>query len=137
MRSETRSFAAYIVVGSTSSAVNIGARMLFDRFMSYEAAIIFAFIVSVVVAFLLYRRFVFDVTGPEWPTQFAKFVTVNLFGLVQVFCVSLLLARALFPAIGFTYHAETIAHVMGVGSPVLTSYFLHKHISFGRGRAVS
>lgn len=40
------------------------------------------------------------------------------------------LAFFLFPAIGFTWHAKTIAHIAGVSVPAITSYFGHRHFSF-------
>jgi len=48
----------------------------------------------------------------------------------QVWVVSVGLARVIFPAIGFSWRAETVAHVVGVLSPVVTSYVLHKRFSF-------
>ena len=50
--------------------------------------------------------------------------------VAQVWIVSVGLARFVFPAIGFTWHDETVAHVIGVLVPVVTSYLGHKHFSF-------
>ena len=43
-----------------------------------------------------------------------------------------LLVRLLFPAIDFKWHPEEVGHLIGVMSPVLNSYYAHKHFSFGR-----
>ena len=40
----------------------------------------------------------------------------------------------IFPAVGFTWHGETVAHVIGVLVPVVTSYLGHKHFSFAAPR---
>ncbi|MFN4018844.1 MAG: GtrA family protein, partial [Reyranella sp.] len=61
-----------------------------------------------------------------------RFVLVNMLALVQVWIVSVGLARWLFPASGFTFHADTVAHVIGVLFPVLTSYVGHKRFSFAK-----
>jgi putative flippase GtrA len=82
-------------------------------------------------AFLLARMFVFQGAGGSVHGQFARFALINAAALAQVLLVSLLLARAVFPAIGFVWQAEMVAHVIGVISPVVTSYVLHKRFSFG------
>jgi putative flippase GtrA len=51
-------------------------------------------------------------------------------GLLQVLAVSLLLEAIVFPRLGFTWHAATVAHVIGVASPAFTSYYAHKFFSF-------
>jgi putative flippase GtrA len=54
--------------------------------------------------------------------------------LVQVWVVSVGLARLVFPAVGFTWHADDIAHLIGVTIPAVTSYFGHRHFSFASRR---
>ncbi len=46
------------------------------------------------------------------------------------------LDRFVFPAVGFTWHAETVAHVIAVASPILTSYVAHKYFSFAEAAGV-
>jgi len=59
---------------------------------------------------------------------------VNAVAFAQVWIVSVGLAHWVFPAIGFTWRAETVAHVVGVISPVAVSYVLHKRFSFAPQR---
>ena len=63
-------------------------------------------------------------------SEYTRFALVNLAAVAQVWVVSVGLARLVFPAIGFTWHAEIVAHVIGVVVPVFTSYLGHKHFSF-------
>ena len=44
------------------------------------------------------------------------------------------LARLAFPAVGFDWLAEDIAHLIGVAIPAVTSYFGHRHFSFSSRR---
>jgi putative flippase GtrA len=62
--------------------------------------------------------------------EYARFALVNAVAFAQVWLVSVGLARLVFPAIDFTWQAETVAHVIGVVSPIVTSYIGHKHFSF-------
>jgi putative flippase GtrA len=58
------------------------------------------------------------------------FTLVNLVAVAQTWIVSVWLADYLFPQMGFTWHIRDIAHAVGVGVPVLTSYVGHKKWSF-------
>ena len=62
--------------------------------------------------------------------EYIRYSLVNLVAVVQVWVVSVVLARVAFPAIGYAWHAETTAHIVGVIVPVFSSYLGHKHFSF-------
>jgi putative flippase GtrA len=103
--------------------------------MPYEAAVVFAYLCGMAVAFLLNRSFVFQgATDGRASRQTWRFALVNLVALAQVWIVGVGLARIVFPKIGFFWHAELIAHSIAVASPVVTSYFAHKHFSFAPER---
>jgi putative flippase GtrA len=98
--------------------------------MSYEAAIPVAYLIGMGVAYVLNRALVFAPSGRAISDEWVRFSIVNLIAAGQVWIVSVGLARVVFPAIGFGFHTETTAHVIGVLSPVFTSYIGHKHITF-------
>ncbi|WP_240782377.1 GtrA family protein [Roseococcus sp. SYP-B2431] len=125
-------FVRFVLTGGTAAAVNIGARMLLSLAMPYEAAVAVAYLIGMATAYLLARRFVFAASGGSMAGEFWRFALVNLIALAQVWLVSVGLARLVFPAIGFTFHAETVAHVIGVLSPIGTSYIGHRRFSFAR-----
>jgi putative flippase GtrA len=62
--------------------------------------------------------------------QFFKFLIVNLIALVQIFLVAQMFAYYILPAIGWNWHSETVAHAIGLVSPLLTSYWVHKFWTF-------
>jgi hypothetical protein len=59
-----------------------------------------------------------------------RFAFVNIVALLQVWLISVGLARLFFPWIGFVFHAELVAHTIGVASPAITSFLAHEHFSF-------
>jgi putative flippase GtrA len=128
--SRKREFLSFVLIGGFAAAVNFVARFPIDRFTSFEVAIVLAYIIAMTTAFLLNRRFVFMASDGPIAQQYWRFVLVNLLALAQVFAVSVGLARLLFPAMGFTWQADAIAHAIGLASPILTSYWAHKHFSF-------
>ena len=133
--SERQRLILFIGIGGFASLVNLVARILFDGFTSYEAAIVLAFPVALTTAFLLNRALVFDGGRGDWRGQYWRFLLVNLAALAQVFLISVALARLIFPAIGFGWHADTVAHAVGLISPIFTSYWAHKHFSFSERAA--
>lgn len=127
---DVKGLAAFVAIGGFASAVNLLARIALDALTSYEAAIVLAFPFGLTTAFLLNRAFVFNRTQSSWTRQYWRFLLVNLATLVQIFLISVALARWVFPMLGMTWHAKTIAHAVGLLSPILTSYWAHKHFSF-------
>jgi putative flippase GtrA len=129
--SEAFRFASFLVTGGISAACNIGARFLMSRVMRYELAVLFAYLIGMIVAFILARTFVFEKGERGWQAELARFATVNVFGLSLVWLVSVGLVRLVFPRMKFYWHPEDVAHLVGVASPVFISYYAHKYFSFG------
>ena len=130
MSAERNRFVLFVLAGGTAAIVNILSRIALNWLMPYEVAIIVAYLCGMTTAYLLNRYFVFAASGRGVASEYTRFALVNLAAVAQVWIVSVGLARLAFPAIGFTWHAETVAHVIGVAIPVFTSYLGHKHFSF-------
>ena len=131
---ERRQFVGFLMTGGFAACVNLAGRWLLSRVMSYELAIVIAYLVGMVFAFILAKRYVFESGSGSVAGEFARFALVNLASFLIVFVVSVGCARALFPAIGWTWHVEDLAHVIGVLSPIALSFYGHKHFSFGLRR---
>ena len=130
MTDEQRRFVLFVAAGGTAAVVNILSRVALNWAMPYEAAIVVAYLCGMTTAYLLNKYFVFEASGRAVASEYTRFALVNLAAVVQVWIVSVGLARLVFPAVGFAWHAETVAHVIGVVVPVFTSYLGHKHFSF-------
>lgn len=130
-----REFLSFVAIGGLAAGVNFVSRFPIDYFTSFEVAVVLAYAIAMTTAFLLNRAFVFKASDGPWLRQYWRFLLVNLLALVQVFVVSVGLARFVFPAVGIAWHAEAIAHAIGLASPILTSYWAHKRYSFAAPRA--
>jgi putative flippase GtrA len=128
---EMRRFALFLAASSIAALVNILSRIAINTVVSYEVAIVLAYLAGMTTAYVLNKFFVFLSADRQISAEYARFALVNLIAIVQVWCVSIALARWLFPVIGFTWHAETVAHIIGVASPAYTSYLGHRYFSFG------
>lgn len=123
-------FVRFVLVSAFAALVNFGARLVLSAWLSYPAAVAWAYVAGIATAFCLNRSLVFRASSNSLGTQVSWFVAVNLAGLAQTLLVSLFLARWLFPRLGVSAHAEEIAHAIGIGVPAITSYYGHKWFSF-------
>ena len=130
MTDERWRFVLFVLAGSLAAVVNVLSRIVLNWGVSYELAIVLAYVCGMVTAYVLSRYFVFAASGRAVASESVRFVLVNLAAAAQVWLVSVGLAHFVFPAIGFTWHGDTVAHVIGVAIPVVTSYLGHKHFSF-------
>jgi putative flippase GtrA len=123
-------FVLFVAAGGTAALANFGSRFLFDAFMPYVPAIVLAYGVGMVTAFLLNRAFVFTGANNPVAQQAFWFVAVNLAAVVQTVMISVLFARWVFPAVDMAWHPEAVAHAIGVIVPVFTSYIGHRRLTF-------
>jgi putative flippase GtrA len=126
----SRRFVLFVVAGGTAALANFGSRIGLSLVMPYVPAIVLAYGVGMLTAFVLNRAFVFTDAGTRMHHQVFWFAVVNLLAVAQTLAISLLLARWALPALGVQQHVETIAHAFGVAVPVVTSYLGHKRLTF-------
>lgn len=123
-------FAQFLLVGGVAALVNFLARILINKFVSFAYAVVLAYVVGMITAFVLSRLYVFEKSGRHHLHELRDFTLVNLLAAVQVWGISVGLAGYVFPAIGFHLYAPEVAHLIGLSVPAVTSYFGHKHFSF-------
>ncbi|OQP37065.1 GtrA family protein [Xanthomonas euvesicatoria] len=130
----SRQFALFLIAGGTAAVVNFGSRILLSHWLNYVPAIIIAYCLGMVTAFSLNKLFVFERSDKQLYKQIIWFVLVNIAAVIQTLLISLALARIIFPYLAIDFHAETLAHGIGVAVPVVTSYIGHKYLSFSQKR---
>ncbi len=126
----TPEFIRFLFAGGIAAGANFGSRFFFSTFLDYGLAVFFAYLVGMLVAFLLMRGHVFNASQGPLAPQVIKFVGVNLLAVLQTLAISLLLARWVLPSVGIEDQAEALGHLVGVLVPVVTSYFGHKFLTF-------
>lgn len=126
-----RQFLRFLIAGGVAAGANFGSRFIFSLYVSYELAIVLAYLVGMTVAFLLMRGQVFRASAGRLMPQVLKFTLVNGFAVLQTMVISLVLARYVFPRLGLLWaSSEALAHGVGVIVPVFSSYFGHKRLTF-------
>ncbi|TRO82714.1 GtrA family protein [Desulfuromonas acetexigens] len=126
----SRQFFAFLITGGVAAIVNFGSRILYNFWIDFPLAIIFAYISGMVTAFVLAKIFVFRASQQALHRSAVFFIIVNLFAVLQTWLISMGMAYYALPSLGVTAYVREIAHACGVVVPVFTSYIGHKRWSF-------
>jgi putative flippase GtrA len=126
----SRQFLAFLVSGGIAALANFVSRIVLNQWLSFSVAVVLAYLIGMVTAFVLARLFVFTESTQAVHRSALIFVGVNVLAIAQTWGISMLLAYWVLPAMGFTRFVPEIAHGIGVLVPVFTSYLGHKHWSF-------
>lgn len=126
----TREFLIFLLAGGISAVFNFVSRIFYSLWLDFAYSIFFAYITGMVIAFLLFKLFVFDESNQSAHRSVVFFVLVNMVGLTQTWGISMGLAHYLLPAFGVSSYVHEIAHAVGLGSTAFTSYIGHKKFSF-------
>ena len=123
-------FFQFLMVGGLAAGINFISRIGFSELVSYRVAIVLAYLIGMLTAFILSKRYVFEKSGRHFKDELRDFTVVNIFAVIQVWLISVGLAEYFFPYIVFTFYPEEVAHLIGLAIPAITSYFGHKYFSF-------
>lgn len=126
-----KQFFGFLLCGGLAAIANICSRWFLSLWMTYVYAIGIAFLIGLATGYLLFKFFVFDARKTHKTTKEAsRYVIVNALALLQTYAVSILLSEYCLPFFGIIKYRYDIAHIVGVGVPIVTSYFLHKNYTF-------
>lgn len=128
-------FLRFAAVGGVAALVNWSSCLVLSMSVPLWIAVIPAYGAGMATAFTLTRFFVFASSGRTVRSEVWRFTLVNGVSLIQVWIVTMGLANILFPTVGFSWHMDAVAHAIGVASPIVTSFFAHKHFTFRQADA--
>lgn len=119
---------AFLMVGGINTAVGTGWFIIFQQLLEdatgYIVVLLCAHVAAVLCAFVLYRRFVFRVTGHVW-RDLGRFELVNLSALLfNLATLPLLVELAGLPVLP--------AQLVVTGATLVISFFGHRGFSFRR-----
>ena len=123
-------FRRFLMTGGFAAGVNLGSRYLLNRVLPFGVAVVVAYLLGMLTAYLLARKYVFTDSQRRHLKSSLRFALVNVLGIIQTSVVSLGLANHVFPALGFSWHASDFAHLAGVAAPVFTSFVAHQRFTF-------
>ena len=126
----SRQFLLFLCAGIFAAIINFASRIFFSQWFTYSAAILLAYTLGMVTAYVLSRFFVFTDTSRPLGNSVLMFIFVNIVAIFQTWTISVWLATQVLPWIGIDRYIDEIAHAVGIAVPVFSSYFGHKYFSF-------
>lgn len=129
-RARTLEIGLFLLTGGFAALVNIVSRYILTPQLGYGTSVVVAYLIGMVIAFCLFRSFVFGRSGHGAKKETYRFVVVNVVALVVVWALSTFLAGVLLPRLGVTSYAEDIGHMIAVCVPAITSYLGHSRYTF-------
>jgi putative flippase GtrA len=123
-------FVRFLACGGIAAAVNWASRFGWSTIMPFSLAVLAAYVTGMVVAFVLFREFVFERASTGTSEQVRNFVIVNVVGMAATWALANLLVYWALPAAGMTRHVEAIGHGIAIFAPVVTSWFGHRFLTF-------
>jgi putative flippase GtrA len=119
----------YLLVGGwntvSSFALFVALQLAFGDEVNYVVLFVVTMVVSVLMAFMLHRKFVFEATEGHWPGQLLRFSQVY----AGAFAVNLALLPVLVEVAGLPV---IVAQGVLVVTTVTASFVGHRRWSFGR-----
>ena len=125
----TRQFLGFLVVGGLAALLNWSARILLSVWLPFSTAIIIAYIVGMVTAFLLNSFFVFPKSEKARHAQARDFVWINLLSFPVVWFFSLQINSWL-KTIGMVSYSEELAHAIAIPLPMFATFLIYKFFAF-------
>lgn len=122
-------FSLFLFAGGTAAIVNFLSRIVLNTFCNFKIAVVIAYILGMVTAYVLFRLFVFKDQRKNITTSSIKFILVNIVAVLQTYYISVYLYTYLDNEYNL-FCAKEVAHAIGIIVPVITSYFGHKYFSF-------
>lgn len=122
-------FARFLACGGVAALANWASRFLWSLILPFTLAVAAAYAVGMLVAFHLFRAYVFDTDRPI-AHQARDFCLVNLIGMGATVVVARLLVDILFPTIDMRFHPEAIGHAIAIATPIATSWVGHRFLTF-------
>jgi putative flippase GtrA len=123
-------FVRFLACGGFAAAVNWASRFAWNMIMPFSLAVLAAYVTGMVVAFILFREFVFERSSTDTSEQVGNFVIVNIVGMAATWALANLLVYWALPSAGVTRHVEAIGHGIAIFAPVVTSWFGHRFLTF-------
>lgn len=125
----SKQFLVFLVVGGFAATTNFVSRVLFSLWLTYSHAVIAAYTIGMLTAFILNSIYVFPKSDKTKLLQARDFIIVNISFLPLVWFGSVEL-NMLLVHLGVRRFAEEIAHFMALSLPMLVTFLIYKYFTF-------
>jgi putative flippase GtrA len=125
----SRQFLGFLIAGGLAAFLHWLSRIVLSHWMPFPWAVAIAYIVGMIVAFVLNSFFVFPNSPKPKTRQARDFVIVNMTFFPVVWMASVLINNALLTA-GIANHTEEFSHAIAVVIPTFITFLIYKFFAF-------
>lgn len=125
----SRQFLGFVAVGGTAALLHWLARIALSIWLPFSLAVVLAYAVGMLVAFVLNSYFVFHRSTRPRALQARDFVIVNL-AMFPVVWFTALQVDKLLQVFGMTLYHEALAHAIAIALPMLATFLFYKFRAF-------
>jgi putative flippase GtrA len=126
----SQQFARFLLVGGVALLCHWLSRFAFNLFVDYGWAIVLAYLVGMVVAFVLNKIYVFPFSQRSLDFEIFFFFLVNIAAFPLVWVVAYVLGEWVLAKYLARAIALALAHGFAITLPVFVNYALHKLVTF-------
>jgi len=123
-------FARFLLVGGVALACHWLSRLVFNWAVDYGWAIVVAYLVGILVAFVLNKVYVFPYSERSLNLEISFFFFVNIVAFPVVWVVAYVLGEWVLINYIERQYALGVAHGFAITLPVFVNYALHKLVTF-------
>ena len=125
----SKQFLGFLLVGVVAAFLHWWARILLSSFLTFSWAVIVAYGIGMIIAFLLNSYYVFPASVKPLPKQARDFFAINLAFFPAVWITSLQLNEILI-RYGVKNYTQELSHALAITLPVLATFLFYKFIAF-------
>lgn len=125
----TMQFFGFLAVGGLAALLHWLSRLLLSFWLPFLWAVVTAYIVGMVIAYLLNRFFIFPNSKKPMHAQARDFFLVNLSFLPLVWLIAVLTDKWL-KVLGMTSYTEELAHALAISIPMFATFLIYKFFTF-------
>lgn len=123
-------FLLFLLCSGTALVLNFLSRIVLSVFIPYGAAVLVAYGIGMLTAFLLSKRYVFPHSSNPLRREVTLFVTINLAWLPVIWLASIWLGDHVLPHFMNEPLAHALAHGISITLPALINFAFHKFLTF-------
>jgi len=125
----SKQFIYFLIAGGLSAFLNFSIRLILRPYFDIIVSATFSYVVALICAFFLYRKFVFPFSLTPMHIQGRRFLIIQISCMPIVIFIFSFLA-SFFTSIGVGIYSEPIAHAISIGTPALITFLLYKLFVF-------
>ena len=125
----TKQFVSFMAVGGLAAFLHWLSRIFLSHWLTFSWAVIVAYGIGMLIAFMLNSFFIFPASNKSKITQARDFILTNVCFFPVVWLSAIEINNAL-QFFGVASYTEAISHGIAVGLPMFATFLIYKFIAF-------